>query len=136
LGNSISELTYVSEFGTYGTDNNTFAFIEGITTDGTHLFINDSNNNRIKKHLCSDLSYVSELTHGTGGINLQGLLDIVNDGTYIYALNNSGSKVYVHKIRMNDLVQEEVISWASWELHIQKLSYDNGSLYLIMKNEF
>lgn len=36
----------------------------GITTDGTYLYITDNGNNRLKKHLCSDLSYVSKLAWG------------------------------------------------------------------------
>jgi hypothetical protein len=59
-------LVYVSEYGANGTGDTQFASPYGICTDKTYLYVADSGNARIKKHLLSDYSYVAQT--GTDGI--------------------------------------------------------------------
>lgn len=65
----LSTLDVVASIGGTGSGNNqfitTFYGPTCIATDGTHIYVADGGNGRIKKHLCSDLSYVSQ----AGGFN-------------------------------------------------------------------
>lgn len=59
-------LVYVSEYGTLGSGDAQFAGPYGICTDKTYLYVTDTGNARIKKHLVSDYSYVAKI--GSDGI--------------------------------------------------------------------
>ena len=63
----------------------------GITTNVTHIFVNDYTNDRIYIYL-ADGTYVSYFgTAATGNADVAGL---TNDGTYIYAFDNVDQRVY------------------------------------------
>lgn len=59
-----SSLAFISSYGAYGAGNTQFKGPQGIVSDGTYLYINDTANGRIKKHNLSDYAYVAQ----TGGI--------------------------------------------------------------------
>ena len=57
-----SDLSFVAEIGGDPMSDNThFNYPEGITSDGTYVFVGDKN--RVTKRLCSDLSFVSQYGH-------------------------------------------------------------------------
>lgn len=65
-------LVYVSEYGANGTGDTQFATPYGICTDKTYLYVTDTGNARIKKHLVADYSYVAQAgTDGIGDDNLR-----------------------------------------------------------------
>jgi sugar lactone lactonase YvrE len=92
-----SDLSYVSQIGTFGSGNDQFFYPLGITTDGTYLYVCDTDNSRIKKHLCSDLSYVSQI--GTDGSHNDQFVDpfgITTDGTYLYISDSGNNRIKKH----------------------------------------
>lgn len=65
-----SDLSLVTQIGSYGSGNNQFDELWYLTTDGTYLYCMDRlNNNRIVKRNCSDLAYVSKVSY-SGGLDI------------------------------------------------------------------
>ena len=59
--------TITATYGTKGSGDTQFNVPKAIATDGVYLYVCDTGNNRIKKHLCSDMSYVGQVgSVGTG----------------------------------------------------------------------
>jgi len=62
-----------------------------------HIYITDYGNNRLKKHLKSDLSYVAKFgTTGSGNDQFNGPLGIAGDHTYIYILEKNNHRLKKH----------------------------------------
>ena len=76
---NISDFSFVSGTGTTGSGDNQFSSALGITTDGAFLWIADSGNDRVKKHKCSDLSYVAQYA-----TDMNKPWGVTVDGTYVY----------------------------------------------------
>jgi len=68
-----SDLSYVSKIGSQGTGDDQFLYPADSCTDNTHIYICDGgrlpigSNDRVKKHKCSDLSYVSKIGSAGSG---------------------------------------------------------------------
>lgn len=90
----IISLSYISKIGTYGIGNNQFSSPQKIATDGTYLYIADTENNRIVKRLASNLSYVSKIgTGGTGNDQVINPCGITTDGTYLYIADTNNHRI-------------------------------------------
>lgn len=63
----LSDLSFVSKVGSYGSGDDQFSSPRGLCTDGVYLYVPDTYNDRIKTHLCSDLSYVSKFGYTGAG---------------------------------------------------------------------
>lgn len=126
LGASASALTYVTDIGDGidsglpvvsgnegpGSGNNQFNNARGICTDGTHLYIVDSGNLRIVKRLCSDLSYVAEISATTETAPYETLRNprsIETDGTHVYVTNyQSGAGTWIFKFLCSNLAYDSM----------------------------
>lgn len=100
----LSDLSFVAEFGSFGTGNDQFKGPRGITYYDGYLYICDSSNHRIKKHNATDLSYVAHLggtTSGSGDNQFNFPYFITNDGTYLYVSDASNRRIKKHL--MSDL---------------------------------
>jgi hypothetical protein len=84
----------VSKIGTTGAGNDQFNLAEGIATDGTNIWVGDTQNLRIVKRLCSDLSYVSEVAYVE-------ISTILCYGDYLYAVSMDQSGIY--KLNKSDM---------------------------------
>jgi len=80
----ITSLSFVSssEMTDFPTNTN-----YGMCTDGDNIFIAVSNESRIKKYSCLDLSYVSTTTYDAGGAS-QYFIGVACDDTYLYATHH------------------------------------------------
>jgi hypothetical protein len=88
-------LVYQSAFGSVGSGDDQFNGPRGMTTDGTHLYIADYNNNRIKKHLL-DGTYVAKTgSTGTGNGQFKGPTAIATDGTNLYVGDYANGRVQI-----------------------------------------
>src|SRR3989339_2210777 len=66
----------------------------GVATDGTYLYIADTNNNRIVKRLASNFTYVTEIgSLGTGNDQFSYPYGIATDGTYIYVVDTGNTRI-------------------------------------------
>jgi len=65
-----------------------------VCIDDTYLYINDLMNGRIVKRLKSDLSYVSEYDFSSYAVIESDVEGLSCDGTYVYALCDSGSRIH------------------------------------------
>ena len=96
LCSDISSL--VLKFGSNGSGDGEFSNPHGICTDGTHLYIVDTGNHRIKKHKCSDLTYVTQIgSLGTGNDNFSAPRGICTDGTHLYITDTVNRRIKKHK---------------------------------------
>lgn len=87
--NLCSDLSFVAKLGSFGSGDDQFNDPYGITTDGTYLYVCDRDNNRIKKHLCSDLTYNSQVATAFGLV-----FGITTDGTHIYFVSGTQHKMW------------------------------------------
>jgi hypothetical protein len=80
---------YVAKLGTYGTALGQFITPTGICTDGTWLYITEGSPGAtplLKKHLCSDLSGVAQIS-ADGHLDDTNCSDICTDGASLYLIN-------------------------------------------------
>ena len=101
---SCLDLSYVKNYGVYGNADAQINTPYGICTDGTHLYISDTANHRIKKHTCSDFTYVSKLgglLAGSGDNEFYNPRSICHDGTNLYVADGSNDRIKKHL--MSDL---------------------------------
>ena len=101
---SCLDLSYVKNYGVYGNADAQINTPYGICTDGTHLYISDTANHRIKKHTCSDFTYVSKLgglASGSGDNEFYNPRSICHDGTNLYVADGSNDRIKKHL--MSDL---------------------------------
>lgn len=79
--------------GTNGSDENQFTNPYGVVVDDTYVYVADTGNHRIKKHLKSDLSFVSQLgitTYANAFINTFNTpYNILIDNNYLYVSNSA-----------------------------------------------
>lgn len=81
--------------GITGSGNNEFNIIRDICTDGTHLYIVDSGNRRIKKYLCSDLTYIDQITTFNGSDAFTSYINgITTNGINIYVTDRVRSVIF------------------------------------------
>jgi len=86
--------TWQAEIGTQGSGDNQFNSPWNVCSDGTHVYITDRANSRIKKHLLSDLSYVAKIgTLGSGNDNFNTPTGICTDGTYLYVADRVNDRI-------------------------------------------
>ncbi len=63
-----------------------------------HFYIADEDNQRVKKHLCSDLSYVSKFgTSGSGNYNFNLPQDVCEDELYLYITDYTNNRIIKRK---------------------------------------
>jgi len=94
----ISDLSLVLEFGSAGAGDNQFSVPKMCCTDGTHLYIADTGNDRIKKHKCLDLTYVSKFgSSGVGDDQFSFPYGICTDDTHLYICDRSNYRIKKHK---------------------------------------
>ncbi len=86
LGATIADLVFVSGVGLGygGSGDDEFDNPWGICTDNTNLYIVDKGNLRIVKRLCSDLSYLAQVSSFNGGDIFYNPCGVSTDGTHIY----------------------------------------------------
>jgi hypothetical protein len=125
-------MVFVASFGTFGTGDSEFDGPEGIATDGTFLYISDTNNHRVKKHRI-DGSYVSQIgAAGDGDDDFHLPKGLCYSSTTALAL--------VHH-RVLELVEDPVdpyeeITFLTWtsdtlgDTDLLLVGKPNGSLYL------
>jgi DNA-binding beta-propeller fold protein YncE len=92
---SLSDLSTVQSFGSFGSGNDQFNGPAGIVNDGTYIYITDAGNQRVVKRLISDFSYVAKVgSLGAGndqfGNRLGGLC---SDGTYMYVVDTDNNRI-------------------------------------------
>lgn len=91
---STTNMGFVSKIGTDGSGNGNFHAPTGICSDGTHLYIADTLNNRIVKRLASDLSFVAAIgTYGTGNDQFNSPYDIATDGTNLFVADYGNGRI-------------------------------------------
>ncbi len=88
-----------------GSTDDTFNYPLGVTVDDTYVYVVDASNHRVKKHLKSDLSFVSQLGI-TGYTNyfpntLYNPTYILYDNNYLYISNNTYSRILKYDTNFN-----------------------------------
>ena len=87
-------LTEIDEFGSWGTSgDDKFNGPRSLTTDGTHLYICDTNNDRIKKHTLAGVFVDKVGSNGTGNGQFDIPLGIATDATHIYVCDYLNNRV-------------------------------------------
>jgi len=99
-----NEFQYFQKAGTQGTGPENYWNPFGICSDGTFIYVADLANNRVKKILRSDLTFVTSIgSPGTGNDQFSRLYDIAYAGGYIYCLDSGGNSDRVVKRKASDL---------------------------------
>jgi hypothetical protein len=95
---SDDSLAHVSHFHLpYGSGDNESCYPKGICSDGTHYYIVDNGNHRIKKHRISDGLFIWAVgTLGTGDDQFDHPFDICTDGTYLYITDHDNWRIKKH----------------------------------------
>jgi hypothetical protein len=87
-------LDYADKFGSQGNGDDQFYYPEDICSDGTHLYIADTWNHRIKKHLISDNSYVAKIgSNGSGDDQFDYPKGICYYDGHIFIMDRSNSRL-------------------------------------------
>jgi hypothetical protein len=87
-------LAYAAKFGSEGNGNDQFHYPEDICSDGIHLYIADSWNHRIKKHLISDNSYVAKIgSLGTGDDEFHYPKGICYYDNHLFVIDRSNNRL-------------------------------------------
>jgi hypothetical protein len=88
------DFQYFNSAGTLGTGPDNYWGPEGICSDGTFVYVMDTNNNRVKKIVLSDLTFVTCIgSAGTGNDQFQGARDIAYAAGYIYIADSQNDRV-------------------------------------------
>lgn len=80
-----SDLSFVTQLGSFGSGDGQFADCRGMSTDGTYLYIADRSNSRIVIHRCSDLTFYAKLT----GFTAPDDVDVDGDSIYVDSTNDN-----------------------------------------------
>ncbi len=90
-------VSFNNVFGSNGAGNDQFNYPKGVTNDGSHLYIVDTQNHRIKKHEF-DGTYVSDFgAFGTGNDQFSFPEDILYYDGYLYITDSANHRVKKHQ---------------------------------------
>ncbi|HRS42760.1 MAG TPA: chitobiase/beta-hexosaminidase C-terminal domain-containing protein [Candidatus Diapherotrites archaeon] len=91
--------------GATGTADDQFNKPYSVTVDDTYVYVADYANHRVKKHLKSDLSFVSQLGITGYSSYLPNTLNnpryIIHDNNYLYISNNGNSRILKYDTNFN-----------------------------------
>ena len=109
---SNTPLSFSRMFGTYGSGDMQFNEPTYIAADQAHLFISDLGNNRVKKHLRANLSFVSSVT------GLPEPTGIDCDDTYLVFIENSAKSIRLYNKETLTSIGSQTVSHLSTGCHI------------------
>jgi hypothetical protein len=93
-------LAYKDKVGSYGNGDAQFAYPSDVATDGVYFYVVDTNNHRLKKYLCSDMSLVAltpwDDTGGSGDDEFAYPIAIACFAGYLYISDNGNSRIKKH----------------------------------------
>jgi len=122
--------------GATGSTDDTFSNPYSVTVDDTYVYVADYTNQRIKKHLKSDLSFVSQLGL-TGYSNylpntLYNPAYVIYDNNYLYISNNGYARILKYDTNFNYISNIGYSTGYAYSefLSTGGLTIDNGYLYV------
>lgn len=103
-----TNLSYIAKVGgtSSGTGETTFNSPRGITTDGTHLWIADSGNHRIKKLMINGLGFVAHYgdldslgapTSGSGNTGFSSPRDVWYYDGHVFVADGGNNRIKIHR---------------------------------------
>lgn len=123
--------------GTNGSGNDQFNNPYGVAVDDTYVYVADTTNHRIKKHLKSDLSYVTQLgytLYANQYINTQNLpYNILIDNNFLYVTNTSYPGIQKYTLDFNYISTIGFTSGYAYDefLSPKGTTIANGYMYIV-----